>query len=646
MGLLTTPFTMACLNILLRPRIEAQLYRLLRRRLPNPQNPDDLSFRAAAADTLNDGTIPGIGDTPEYQKRRSMTLWQDLTFEIRQLWDHPRQFLGLGNNQIVRDRWSGVEELDAVKLSSIVNFARGVQTRIRELGYVMPSHTLAMVSAWKAHQELRCIRFHPIVPYTLIVDQNLRAVSDGRQEIPWPSFEQFISWSHILSGDVARENYEQARESVIRMQPVDEPPPEMPAAMRQRIEDAANRGRNQENSAAGRGGSQTANTRHLPSRSNTLFSGPVSPATSPPTSPRIRASLIHQTPEIVTMQLEVLHSLNRQQADIRETDTPSQPTGTEGVQAEVVQAEVASVVLDIDAPGPTPAVRTTSHIEAHPDTVTHGLPNIDTQISIAASTEQVADDARTRRSSAPSPPVTRQLTTTSELADEPIEIVASPISTRTPSRSSSLNRILVEDDAVGGQNAQVAAEPEDFWPSVYDEYVAIEPPRDVDDEANDQQENESRVLRRVTVLSAYPVESLASHLSSFVVTVLFLPLETSYLRALAAGYLQSASHDSDGLPWFGIQPTLPYADLSATLRPVSSFGSSALGLFSLGLGLARAGFNRQDAASRELLRNQMTYTRNLTLLMTAHACISGGLWALGTMCAFRLGQRLFGWRSE
>lgn len=42
------------------------------------------------------------------------------------------------------------------------------------------------------------------------------------------------------------------------------------------------------------------------SRSNTLFSRPSSPETSPPTSPRVRASLIHQNSDIITMHLELL----------------------------------------------------------------------------------------------------------------------------------------------------------------------------------------------------------------------------------------------------------------------------------------------------------------------------------------------------
>ncbi|KAK5701161.1 hypothetical protein LTS12_028408, partial [Elasticomyces elasticus] len=64
-------------------------------------------------------------------------------------------------------------------------------------------------------------------------------------------------------------------------------------------------------------------------------------------------------------------------------------------------------------------------------------------------------------------------------------------------------------------------------------------------EQNEQQQDQQPVenarspAHRVTILSLHPVDSLASHLASIITTVIFLPLESLYLRSLASAYLSS-----------------------------------------------------------------------------------------------------------
>ena len=96
---------------------------------------------------------------------------------------------------------------------------------------------------------------------------------------------------------------------------------------------------------------------HPLSRTNTLFT-PLnqSPATTPPASPRVRASLIHRDSETVTMQLELLES-QREMDEERHGEvlhtTEGLPNGSEVVaeqpslEAEAAAADVETIVTEI-----------------------------------------------------------------------------------------------------------------------------------------------------------------------------------------------------------------------------------------------------------------------------------------------------------
>ena len=70
MNLLTAPFTMAYLYVHLRPVIEGRVYRLLRRRLPRPDRPDNLSIRVALENDLIEWTVPTLGRRWDEEARR------------------------------------------------------------------------------------------------------------------------------------------------------------------------------------------------------------------------------------------------------------------------------------------------------------------------------------------------------------------------------------------------------------------------------------------------------------------------------------------------------------------------------------------------------------------------------------------------
>lgn len=47
---------------------------------------------------------------------------------------------------------------------------------------------------------------------------------------------------------------------------------------------------------------------------------------------------------------------------------------------------------------------------------------------------------------------------------------------------------------------------------------------------------------RVTTLTAYPYDALASHLAAHLTTLIFLPLEALFVRSVTLGYLSSPVH--------------------------------------------------------------------------------------------------------
>lgn len=113
---------------------------------------------------------------------------------------------------------------------------------------------------------------------------------------------------------------------------------------------------------------------------------------------------------------------------------------------------------------------------------------------------------------------------------------------------------------------------------------------------------------RVTILSALPVDSLASHLAAMITTAVFAPIETFYLRSLAKSYLSSKG-------------AAAAAAIRSDVYPVSAWGGGA---------------TRSD---------KLAYIGKLALIMGIQAAVNASVWGIISGSAIRIGRRWCGWGS-
>ncbi|KAL4906514.1 hypothetical protein BDW74DRAFT_176833 [Aspergillus multicolor] len=109
---------------------------------------------------------------------------------------------------------------------------------------------------------------------------------------------------------------------------------------------------------------------------------------------------------------------------------------------------------------------------------------------------------------------------------------------------------------------------------------------------------------RVTILSSFPMDSLASHLAAMITTALFAPLESFYLRSLVKSYLASK-----GAP----------AILRSDVYPLGAWGG---------------GRSRSDT---------LAYMSKLALMMGLQAAVNASVWGIISGAAIRIGRKWCGW---
>lgn len=121
---------------------------------------------------------------------------------------------------------------------------------------------------------------------------------------------------------------------------------------------------------------------------------------------------------------------------------------------------------------------------------------------------------------------------------------------------------------------------------------------------------------RVTSLSNYPADAFTYHVSMVLTTVMMLPLESLYLRALARGFLES--------PAVRPRATAAAAGIRADVRSLGEwFGGPERGL-----------------------TGRLRYAGVLAMIWGLQAVISAGIWGLATKAAIWIGRSTFGWRKN
>jgi hypothetical protein len=328
------------------------------------------------------------------------------------------------------------------------------------------------------------------------------------------------------------------------------------------------------------------------SRSNTLFSRPSSPETSPPTSPRVRASLIHQNSDIITMQLELLGNRNRNlqnqpsQADqLNEVLTGNDVTGSNRVPDTMDRISIAEFLEAL-------ILNQAQHQGLHPPPAadTDGLSSI-----TAGASNPTPQDLDVP---GPGPQTTAQDTQAIELPpfesiEEALEAVVPnilPDGVEEPNEEEPPNdTIPVAFAADNNDDAQSDTLVQPNLPSSLMPGQSANPPSQA---------------HRITLLSAYPVDSLASHLAAAISGIILAPVEALYLRSLAQSWL--ISHPSS---------TTRLSDLHP-------------------LGLWFGGSSWSDVGA---------YTCRMVLMRGMQIAMRAGIWGFLVGSTMRIGRNFCGW---
>ncbi|EAW25375.1 uncharacterized protein NFIA_108680 [Aspergillus fischeri NRRL 181] len=320
----------------------------------------------------------------------------------------------------------------------------------------------------------------------------------------------------------------------------------------------------------------------LNSRSDTLLSRQSSPATSPPTSPRVRASLIHQNSDVITMQLEVLGNRNTHNQSPQNPRTANEIDRSDYNGAPADRRSIQDFLDNLLA-NQGQSLATVAGSEA---VDSDGLSNMTTALSPetgdgALSTplhdqdhgQRTLDEQATHGT-----PATQPVTTLANILPDSVE---------EPSQDDNLEPTSDADVLHAG------ASDGELPPPLVDALASGDMPADP-----------SSVPHRVTILSCHPVDSLASHLASIITTALFIPLESYYLRSLASSYLSSV-----GSP------------RRSDVRPLGAWGGGG--------------------SSSDI----MAYMGKMALMVGLQAAVNASVWGVISGAAIRIGKRFCGWGS-
>lgn len=555
--LLTAPHIMIYAYVYLRPIIEGRLYRLLRRRLPKPDRPDKLSIRSAVDNELIEWTVPSLGRRSEEEKTRSeLYLLDEIIFEFTVLknwirgffkWERTGERPGNG-----RDSWSGRHELlqnraEQVQGDSNVGEASGRPPAPR-IASPPPARPLEAQDDWR-HSE-SAVTADPAIHSTpnqaILPDEEQRMMQSPLQ-LPEEYFRPMANAASIVENRPAPPvlNYQAPARAV-------------------------------------------ENSHQQSSRTNTLFSRTSSPESSPLTSPRVRASLVHQNSDIITMQLELLQSRRNGNAPTQNNNNNNNDSNS-------------------TAPAPPPIQRTEQNNDAGDIAVDQEA----AELIDALLSRQLQEDGQHEESSNNDPNATSNR-----------DLPAATDSDPSPRQAEELTRMATDGTA------------DPIVPSAPDAHPGRNETSNANTARDNQTDESSRVLpistnsrrtfltdrlfpyHRVTILSAHPVDSLASHVATLVTTVLFYPLESLYLRHLAYSFLSSRAVQTGAMPLGVAASSL---GLQRHLRPVGGWFE---------------GGGKGDILS---------YVSKMILVTGIQAAVSAGIWSLGTTATVLLGRRKFGW---
>lgn len=553
----------------LRPELEERIYRLVRRHLPKPACVDEHSIKVAFDENLIDWIIPSLGRRSTEEMRRSkLTLSEDIKHEVAALRSWVASFFGLSTFRM-RDPLA-IGSSDREKLESLRNSIETLQHELDEF----------RLQNNPAGNESENAQARPLEGLT-----SINTVDAARPDLPVVTEPTPMNETELALG---------IPQVLMNENRMAQSPGEMSSDY---FSEMATLGRTSAPSTNTRSQSQPSNTQigdnttrdRQDSRSNTLFSRPSSPETSPPTSPRVRASLIHQSSDIITMQLELLGNRNRNAQNRPSTSNliPSLSPDRSVLRPYSNAVDRRSIAEFLEALILSQAQRQAAQQPSQAEndglsTVTGGASYTTAQeVPIA----QSGQPNRIQQAMAAQHPVLNA-------ADE------TPVSPA--------NNIIPD-----GVEAPVEENTNDQRPpSLPIDPPAIPadptsgPPAHTARAASQPAANQPIIAHRVTLLSVHPVDSLASHLAAVISTIILSPLETLCLRSLAYSHL--STHPSH---------TAQLSDLHPT-------------------GLWLGGHSWSDRAA---------YAGRVVLMRGMQAALRAGLWGFLVGSTMRIGRKFCGW---
>lgn len=532
---------------------------MLRRRFPKPDRPDELSIRVAVDNDLIEWTVPTLGRRADEETRRSnFTLREELEYEVLAFKDW---VLGLFN--------FSRKETDSSDGADRVERMESLHQRIEQLQRDLSNNPIPV-------RRLSRVRNNEGSTSDPSQQQSSEPV-ETTAAIQASTQETIFDMDQVLSGEENR---------------MAQSPAELPTEYFGDIANAGRTGMDETSrqipgissqlnqiGANERTDTNESGSRRPPSRSNTLFSRPSSPEPSPLASPRVRASLVHQNSDVITMQLELLQSSRN--SGTRAQGSNNNNTGG-GLPNGVAQPPTAES-LD----------------QAASELLDTILSNSGNTLSDAIRTDRATDN-ETTSVPATEPNLPGDLDPGTPLPELQRTQAIEPVPSIDPERAGTSGSAERETTTINGSDGgEGRRRSRTHRPG------------------NHQRSNGGSVLptHRVTILSSHPVDALSSHIASLLTTTLFLPLESLYLRSLASSFLSSPA----------LTGALPLGAAAATvgLRPDIR-----------NLGAWFGGGTRGE---------MIAYAGKMALVLGMQAAVSTGIWGLGSALAIALGRKGFGW---
>lgn len=574
--LLASPGVLTFLHAFyLRPNLEERIYRLIRRQLPKPMLADELSIRVAYDENLIDWVVPTLGRRSEEETRRArLSLLEDIKSELFVFKGWVFSFFGLFSKPA-----SEQQAPDTLNQERIQNLRNSIESLQHELEEVQFRNNIAADTPDAALSSLS-----EALARTTTVDMTRLDLPTIAEDDQVTEADLDLGMNQVLTNEnrISQSPGEMSSDYFSEMATLGRTSAPSTSSVSRSLPS---------NAQLGDSPSSSGRDRHS-SRANTLFSRPSSPETSPPTSPRVRASLIHQSSDIITMQLELLGNRNRNaqnQTSNRNSPLPRIGRGTPGLRPSPTATDRRSIADFLQALILSQAQQRASQ------------PPLPTEHDTISNTNAVGSSTASQEMPAPVEPISRRPAQQRTASNPPSsglsqEAQASNIPNTLPDGAEA----LTEDERDGQPSAVVrTTQNAETRPNLSDQLPPIG----------------SRIpgqaftgnisgAHRVTLLSSHPVDSLASHLAAFISTIILSPIESLCLRSLAHSYL--ASHPS------------------ATTR--------ASDLYPVGLWFG--GNSWPDV---------LAYCGRIILMRGMQAALRAGVWGFLVGSTMRIGRKFCGW---